>query len=91
MNNIANVLKILDGGLRWLAIKILVIYQRALSLDHSWLKVCRPWGQCRFRPTCSDYALAAYQHYNFITASRKTTWRLLRCNPFNSGGYDPLI
>ncbi|MEO0304323.1 MAG: membrane protein insertion efficiency factor YidD [candidate division WOR-3 bacterium] len=45
---------------------------------------------CRFTPTCSEYALHAYQKYNFIKASFLTIRRILRCNPFSKGGYDPL-
>ncbi|MEO0280763.1 MAG: membrane protein insertion efficiency factor YidD [candidate division WOR-3 bacterium] len=45
---------------------------------------------CRFTPTCSEYSLQAYQKYNFIKASFLTIRRILRCNPFSKGGYDPL-
>lgn len=47
-------------------------------------------NKCRFTPTCSQYAIEAYKKYNFIKASYLTIWRILRCNPFNKGGYDPL-
>ncbi|MEJ5308034.1 MAG: membrane protein insertion efficiency factor YidD [candidate division WOR-3 bacterium] len=45
---------------------------------------------CRFTPTCSEYSLQAYQKYNFFKASFLTIKRILRCNPFSKGGYDPL-
>ncbi|MDD4595702.1 MAG: membrane protein insertion efficiency factor YidD [Candidatus Izemoplasmatales bacterium] len=45
---------------------------------------------CRYRPTCSNYALDAYQNYNFFYATLLTIWRILRCNPFSKGGYDPI-
>jgi putative membrane protein insertion efficiency factor len=45
---------------------------------------------CRFVPTCSEYALAAFEKYNFFKAFGLTVCRILRCNPFNKGGYDPL-
>lgn len=45
---------------------------------------------CRFTPTCSEYSLQAFQKYNFIKASFLTVKRILRCNPFSKGGYDPL-
>ena len=47
-------------------------------------------GKCKFTPTCSEYAILAYQKYNFFKASYLVIWRLLRCNPFGKGGYDPL-
>lgn len=46
---------------------------------------------CRFYPTCSEYAVQAFQKYGVIKGGAKATWRILRCNPFNKGGYDPLI
>ncbi|MGI6392018.1 MAG: membrane protein insertion efficiency factor YidD [Candidatus Izemoplasmatales bacterium] len=45
---------------------------------------------CKYKPTCSNYALDAYENYNFFYASLLTIWRLLRCNPFSKGGYDPI-
>jgi len=45
---------------------------------------------CRFRPTCSSYALKAFKTYNPFYASYLAVWRILRCNPFNPGGYDPV-
>lgn len=47
-------------------------------------------GKCRFTPTCSEYALEAFEKYPFVIALSKTFWRILRCNPFSKGGYDPL-
>ncbi|HBI56759.1 MAG: membrane protein insertion efficiency factor YidD [Eubacteriales bacterium] len=45
---------------------------------------------CRFRPTCSAYAIQAYEKYGFFKGSYLTLRRLLRCHPFCAGGYDPL-
>lgn len=45
---------------------------------------------CKYVPTCSEYALEAYEKYGFFKGTRLTVWRLLRCNPFSKGGYDPL-
>jgi len=45
---------------------------------------------CRFEPSCSVYAMQAFSRYGFLKGSRLTLWRLLRCNPFCSGGYDPV-
>lgn len=41
--------------------------------------------RCRFEPTCSEYGLEAYRKYGFATATVKTGWRILRCNPLNRG------
>ena len=45
---------------------------------------------CRFTPTCSAYALEAFTKRGFFAALILTTWRILRCNPFGKGGYDPV-
>ncbi len=46
---------------------------------------------CRFYPTCSDYAFQAISKYGAIKGGLKAIRRILRCNPFNPGGYDPLV
>ncbi|NLW22025.1 MAG: membrane protein insertion efficiency factor YidD [Tissierellia bacterium] len=45
---------------------------------------------CRFYPTCSQYSIEAYTKYGFIKGTYLTVKRILRCNPLNAGGYDPL-
>ena len=45
---------------------------------------------CRFTPTCSAYALEAFQKRGFFVGFILTAWRILRCNPFSKGGYDPV-
>ncbi len=44
---------------------------------------------CRFTPTCSQYCVLAVQKYGVTVGLLKTIWRVLRCNPFCKGGYDP--
>lgn len=45
---------------------------------------------CRFYPTCSEYAVQSFAKYGVIKGFIKSLWRILRCNPFNKGGYDPV-
>ena len=45
---------------------------------------------CRFNPTCSAYAIEAFQKRGFFVGLILTTGRILRCNPFCKGGYDPV-
>lgn len=47
-------------------------------------------SKCKFTPTCSEYAMEVYKKYNFFKASYLSIWRILRCNPFNKGGNDPV-
>lgn len=45
---------------------------------------------CRFTPTCSEYAVEALQKHGAWKGSLLAVWRVLRCNPFCKGGYDPV-
>ncbi|WP_457568601.1 membrane protein insertion efficiency factor YidD [Desulfurobacterium sp.] len=45
-------------------------------------------GSCRFYPSCSDYAILAIEKYGVLKGGFKSLWRILRCNPFSSGGID---
>ena len=45
---------------------------------------------CKYYPTCSEYTKQAIEKYGTIRGLAKGTWRILRCNPFSKGGYDPV-
>jgi len=45
---------------------------------------------CRFIPTCSQYAIEAIEKYGAFKGGGLAIWRILRCNPFCAGGYDPV-
>jgi len=47
-------------------------------------------GQCRFHPSCSRYAEEAIRAQGAIRGSGLAIWRILRCNPFGRGGFDPV-
>lgn len=49
-----------------------------------------PSNTCRFYPTCSHYGYQAIYKYGLLKGGLMATWRVLRCNPFNPGGYDPV-
>lgn len=49
-----------------------------------------PPDSCRFTPTCSHYGYQAIVKYGLIRGGARAIWRILRCQPFNPGGYDPL-
>ena len=46
--------------------------------------------RCRYIPTCSEYALEAVEKYGAVKGSWLAAKRILRCNPFHKGGYDPV-
>lgn len=68
--------------MKYLFIYLIKFYQKFIS----------PYTppSCRFYPTCSEYSVQALQKYGVVKGGAKAAWRVLRCNPFNKGGYDPL-
>lgn len=46
--------------------------------------------RCRYEPTCSSYAVESVQRFGAARGSLLAIWRLLRCNPFSHGGFDPV-
>jgi len=68
--------------MRFVLINLIRLYQKYIS------PLFPP--SCRFYPTCSEYALQAVSKYGFFKGSAKSVWRILRCNPFNKGGFDPV-
>jgi putative membrane protein insertion efficiency factor len=65
-----------------LALGLIKLYQNTVS------KVIPP--VCRFQPTCSQYAFEAIKRHGFARGSWLAAKRLVRCNPFSEGGYDPV-
>lgn len=61
-----------------LCMRLIVFYQRNLSK-----------GTCMFTPTCSEYTLRSINNNGVILGIILGAWRILRCNPFTKGGYDP--
>ena len=45
---------------------------------------------CKYIPTCSEYGIEAIEKYGALKGGILTMWRILRCNPFSKGGYDPV-
>jgi putative membrane protein insertion efficiency factor len=45
--------------------------------------------QCRFEPSCSKYFIGSVEKHGAIRGSLRGLWRIVRCNPWNPGGYDP--
>ena len=64
-----------------LCIKLILWYQK---------KTTNAKKKCKYYPSCSDYGLQCYKRFNFFKASFLTAYRLIRCNPWSKGGYDPV-
>ena len=65
-------------------------YQKTLSFDHGPLKILYPSGYCRFSPSCSQYTYEAVNRYGALKGSWLGLKRIVRCNPWNQGGHDPV-
>lgn len=64
-------------------IKLIGIYRKYLSS-------LKKAPTCKYIPTCSEYALTAIEKYGALKGSALAVKRILRCNPFSKGGYDPV-
>ena len=64
----------------------------ALALIRGYQRVISPAlpRRCKYHPTCSAYAMQAVVRYGILRGAVLAGWRLLRCNPFSHGGYDPV-
>ncbi len=67
-----------------LILTLLKFYKKYLSPGNAGIKVCR------FEPSCSRYSYAAIEKYGILKGGLMSIWRILRCNPFSKGGYDPV-
>lgn len=67
-----------------LVLKLLRFYKAALSPGRLGLKTCR------YEPSCSRYMYQAVEKYGILKGVSMGLWRILRCNPFSKGGYDPV-
>ncbi len=68
--------------LKKLAVALIKLYQKIISPLLG--------ANCRFYPTCSQYALEAIEKYGFFKGGWMALRRILRCHPFHPGGYDPV-
>lgn len=79
------------GGVRWKTVIRKIFAFPAIALIQFYRKCISPLFPpcCRFHPTCSSYALEVFRHLPPHRALWLAVWRIIRCNPFNAGGYDP--
>ena len=71
--------------MRKLIISLINLYQKGISPLISSKNI-----HCKFYPTCSEYTKQAVEKYGVIKGGAKGIIRILKCNPFSKGGYDPL-
>lgn len=66
-----------------IVLKLIRFYQKRIS-------PMKRFACCKYIPCCSEYTRQAVEKYGVIKGLLKGIWRILRCNPFSKGGYDPL-
>jgi putative membrane protein insertion efficiency factor len=76
------VLDAVVAAVDWALVGLIRVYQYAIS---------PMFGQrCKYYPSCSNYAIGAIREHGPLKGIGLASWRLLRCNPFSNGGYDPV-
>lgn len=65
-----------------LIIRLIRFYQKNISANTK--------ANCKYYPTCSNYAVEAVTVHGVFKGTALSLWRILRCNPFSKGGYDPV-
>ena len=68
---------------RKLIVSLIRVYQKFIS-------PLKGRATCKYYPTCSQYAIEAVEKNGILLGMLLAIWRILRCNPFSQGGYDPV-
>lgn len=68
--------------MKWLLIGFIKVWRRVVSPAYG--------DVCKYYPTCSEYGLEAVETHGALKGSALAAWRILRCNPWSGGGYDPV-
>lgn len=68
--------------IKQLCIQLILLYKKLISPFFG--------EKCRFTPSCSDYSIEAIKKFGIIRGSFLTIIRILKCHPFNKGGFDPV-
>lgn len=68
---------------RFPVLALILLYQKTLSK-------ALPGNTCRYYPSCSHYSYQAIYKYGVLRGGLMGSWRILRCNPFSQGGFDPV-
>jgi len=63
-------------------VRVIQFYQRNISVNMI--------PRCKYHPSCSQYTIDALEKYGVVRGVLMGIWRILRCNPFSKGGYDPV-
>jgi putative membrane protein insertion efficiency factor len=69
---------------------LIKIYQKILSTDQGWVSHLISHRSCRFYPSCSEYTYQAINRFGVLKGFWIGLKRIVRCHPWNDGGYDPI-
>jgi putative membrane protein insertion efficiency factor len=75
---------------KYILLFLIKFYQKTLSLDHGPLRFLKPYGVCKFRPTCSEYSYTAISKYGSVKGLLLAFKRIIKCHPWSKGGWDPV-
>ena len=67
--------------MKYIAIFLIQVYQKIPGNFHNY---------CKFRPTCSEYAIGVFREFGFFKGLFLSIKRVIKCNPRRKGGYDPI-
>lgn len=67
--------------MKYIIIKLIKIYQKIPFKSHK---------MCKYFPTCSNYAIGVLEEFGFVKGSFLSIKRIIKCNPWSKGGYDPI-
>lgn len=66
-------------------------YQKTISPDHGIFSSLFSYNKCKYYPSCSEYTYRSIEIFGPFYGLLKGIKRIIRCNPFSDGGYDPVI
>ena len=67
-----------------------IVFIGLIKFYRKYLSGLKAAPTCKFIPTCSEYGIEAIEKYGALKGGVLTVWRILLCNPFSKGGYDPV-
>jgi len=83
-------IKLGSSAIKTAVLLAIIFYQKTFSFDHGPLAKIFPFWGCRYYPSCSQYTYQAVEKYGVIKGVWLGLKRIIRCNPWNQGGHDPL-
>src|SRR5699024_8217344 len=82
-----------SGGYRYIEKEVVRLKQILIGMIRfyrKYLSGLKGYSTCKYYPTCSQYGIEAIEKYGALKGGALAVWRILRCNPFSKGGYDPV-